>query len=219
MRRIAISLCLIGVLGVGAASCGSSGTSSSPTTTGASATSTTSMSSGTPTAGLTEHNDADVAFAERMIPHHQQALTMALMALDARAGASDAVKALATKINGAQTPEIKLMQGWLNTWAAPASATTVMQTMGSSPVGTSMTMTGADGMMSDVDMHAMAAATGPAFDKLWLTGMIAHHQGAITMAATEKQSGMNQEALALAASIASGQTAEVTEMQQMLGAG
>ena len=64
----------------------------------------------------------------------------------------------------------------------------------------------------------MGAATGPIFDKMWLTGMIAHHQGAIAMAGTEKQSGKNPDALNLADSIAAGQAAEVTEMQQLLGA-
>ncbi|MEO5900473.1 MAG: DUF305 domain-containing protein [Ilumatobacteraceae bacterium] len=173
------------------------------------------------TAATADHNDADVTFAQQMIPHHQQALTMATMAMDPKAGASSAVKALATRISAAQTPEIDMMQGWLDQWAVPMSETTDMHAMGSStPVGTGMgEMGGSDGMMTDADMQALATATGPAFDTLWLTGMITHHQGAIAMASTEKQTGTNADALKVADSIATGQAEEVTEMQQLLSAG
>ncbi|MEO5902277.1 MAG: DUF305 domain-containing protein, partial [Ilumatobacteraceae bacterium] len=73
MRRLVISLSLIGVLAVVTGACGSS---SSATSTASAAVST----SNTTTALSTEHNDADVTFAQKMIPHHQQALTMASMA-------------------------------------------------------------------------------------------------------------------------------------------
>jgi uncharacterized protein (DUF305 family) len=220
MRRIAISLSLVGILGVGAAACGSSNDSSS----GVPATTAVTAGTATPTtmpAGSVAHNDADVTFAQKMIPHHQQALAMATMAMDAKAGASAEVKALATKISAAQTPEIEMMQGWLDTWTVPMTASTDMHGAADS---TSMTTTmggmgDGDGMMSDADMHNLSTATGPAFDKLWLTGMIAHHQGAITMATTEQQAGTNPDAIKLADSIATGQAKEVTEMQQLLGAG
>jgi uncharacterized protein (DUF305 family) len=220
MRRIVISVGLIAALGIGTAACGSStdSTSGAQTTTPGTAAPTTASAMST---ADSTHNDADVTFAQKMIPHHQQALTMATMALDTKAGASAEVKALATKINAAQTPEIDMMQGWLDQWAVPMTDdTTAHGTGDSTPMATSMgTMGSSDGMMSDTDMHAMAAATGPAFDTMWLTGMIAHHQGAIAMANTEKQTGKNADALKLADSIATGQAAEVTEMQQLLTAG
>jgi len=222
MRRIAISLGLVGVLSLGAAACGSKDSSSTAASPTAAGTATPTTMPGLTTAAAGDHNDADVTFAQKMIPHHRQAITMSTMAMDSKAGASAAVKALATKISAAQTPEIDTMQGWLDKWAIPMSETTDMQNMGAStPMGTTMggAMGGSDGMMSDTDMTALSAATGPAFDKMWLTGMIAHHQGAIAMANTEQQNGKNADAIKLADSIATGQTTEVTEMQQLLGAG
>jgi uncharacterized protein (DUF305 family) len=219
MRRIAISLSLVGVLSVGAAACGSSNDSSAGAQTSAGQGTATTMPAA-PTPAM-DHNDADVTFAQKMIPHHQQALTMATMAMEDRAGASAEVKALATRISAAQTPEIEMMQGWLDHWAVPMSGTSDPHAMGASaPASTAMAgMGGVDGMMSDDDMHAMSMATGPAFDTMWLTGMIAHHQGAIAMATTEQQTGENPDAIALAGSIATGQATEVTEMQQLLAAG
>ncbi len=78
------------------------------------------------------------------------------------------------------------------------------------------TGTGTMMSMSESDMAALAAATGVEFDRLFLAQMIAHHQGAIDIAAVETAQGRNPQALALALAIAGGQAAEITEMQQLL---
>ncbi|HZM68072.1 MAG TPA: DUF305 domain-containing protein, partial [Nakamurella sp.] len=80
-------------------------------------------------------------------------------------------------------------------------------------VTTTMSM---PGMMSDADMQQLTAASGTAFDRLFLQQMIVHHQGALEMADTEIAQGSNTAALTLALAIKTSQTAEITEMQQML---
>jgi uncharacterized protein (DUF305 family) len=72
--------------------------------------------------------------------------------------------------------------------------------------------------MSEAGMTALRAATGVEFDTLFLQQMIAHHQGAVDMADVETAQGQNPDALALAQSIATGQTAEIVEIQKLLAA-
>jgi uncharacterized protein (DUF305 family) len=68
-------------------------------------------------AANTSFNEADVAFAQAMIPHHEQAVEMAKMASEK--GSDPKVKELAAKIRSAQDPEIATMKGWLSTWGKP----------------------------------------------------------------------------------------------------
>ncbi|SDO68760.1 Uncharacterized conserved protein, DUF305 family [Nakamurella panacisegetis] len=204
----------------------------SPGPTAASSTSMSSdtlssspMSSGAaeamPTAPAGPHNQADITFAQEMLVHHRGAITMADLA-PTRAS-SPAVKALAVKIKAAQTPEIEEMSGWLAAWA-PSSDMNGMPVTTSSPAAGGMsgmdhaagTTTAMPGMMSDAQMSQLTSAAGSAFDKLFLQLMITHHQGALTMADTEKSSGQNPAALALAKSIVASQTAEIATMQDLL---
>ena len=67
-----------------------------------------------------------------------------------------------------------------------------------------------------MELDALAAASGPDFDRLFLTRMIAHHQGAVAMAETEIADGENPDAIALAESIRDSQNAEIGEMQALL---
>ena len=85
--------------------------------------------------------------------------------------------------------------------------------MTSGGVTTTMSM---PGMTSDADMQQLAAASGTEFDRLFLQQMIVHHQGALEMADTEIAQGSNAAALALAQSIKTSQTAEISEMEQIL---
>jgi uncharacterized protein (DUF305 family) len=150
-------------------------------------------------------NAADVAFATNMIPHHQQALEMAKLAA-ARASNSQ-VKDLADGIAKAQDPEMETMAEWLRKCRHPVPPTT----------GTDSGHSGMPGMMSDEEMKNLTGATGPDFDRTFLQMMIRHHQGAIEMARTEQADGQNPEAKTLAENIAADQTAEITEMQSLLG--
>jgi uncharacterized protein (DUF305 family) len=158
------------------------------------------------TSSATTFNDADVQFAQMMIPHHQQAVQMAKLA-ETRAADPD-VKALAAQIKGAQDPEITTMTGWLTAWGKSTAAPDGghgMPEMSSMP-----------GMMSDNDMAKLEAAKGTEFDRMFVQMMIAHHNGAIQMAQDEQQNGANPEATALAATIEKTQTDEVTKMQAIL---
>jgi uncharacterized protein (DUF305 family) len=73
------------------------------------------------TSETADFNDADVMFAQMMIPHHEQAIEMSEIALDPASGASAAIQDLAIRIRDAQDPEIELMKGFLATWGAPVT--------------------------------------------------------------------------------------------------
>ncbi|MEV4761489.1 DUF305 domain-containing protein [Micromonospora chokoriensis] len=178
-------------------------------------------------ASASAHNAADVMFAQMMIPHHQQAVAMADLA--ATRAADPLVKQLAAQIKDAQAPEIATLSGWLSAWGAPmppgsgsAGPDSGMPGMGhgDSASPTSSGMPGMDhgmpGMMSDADMARLAAASGRDFDKQFLTMMIAHHEGAITMARTEAAQGANPDAKALAERIRTSQQAEIDTMRSIL---
>jgi len=163
------------------------------------------------------HNDADVSFAQEMIAHHQQALDMAKLA--STRGTNAQVKDLASRIEKAQDPEIQQMRGWLSQWgAATTSATSSMSGM-SMPSSSMPAMDHGSmpGMMSDADMQMLEQAAGIEFDEMFLRMMVQHHQGAVDMAKTELANGSNADAKALAQRIIDAQTAEITEMRQLLG--
>ncbi|WP_432015273.1 DUF305 domain-containing protein [Streptomyces cucumeris] len=156
-------------------------------------------------------NDADVHFAQKMIPHHQQALDMARLAADR---ASDAqVTRLAGRIEKAQGPEIRTMRSWLKSWGAPQpSSGSGMPGMDHGSDGGH----GMDGMMSQQEMDRLEAAEGAAFDRAFARLMIKHHKGAIAMAKKERENGRNTAAKELAGDIVTGQSAEVTTLRTVV---
>ncbi|MEO6411196.1 MAG: DUF305 domain-containing protein [Pedococcus sp.] len=157
----------------------------------------------------TSFNDADVTFAQSMIPHHQQAVTMAKMA---RSHASSAeVKSLATRIEAAQGPEIATMTGWLNAWGKDVPSGSGMGGMDHTMGGDGM-----PGMMGESEMNDLDTASGAGFDRMFLTMMIEHHTGAIEMAKTEQSEGESSDAVALAKKIEADQTAEIAVMKDLL---
>jgi uncharacterized protein (DUF305 family) len=157
-----------------------------------------------------QHNDTDIRFAQMMIPHHQQALAMAELALE-RAGNPE-VKALAEQIRAAQDPEIATLNGLLQNWGNPP-VEGEMTGMDHSE----MDHSGSSGMMSQADMDALAGASGAAFDTRFLELMIVHHEGAVAESERQVTDGANQQAKDLASRIISGQTAEIERMRQLLG--
>jgi uncharacterized protein (DUF305 family) len=149
-------------------------------------------------------NAADEAFVTGMIPHHEQALSMAAMVLD-KDGVDPRVLDLAERILAAQQPEIDLMNSWLEAWGVD------------SDMGDMEGMDhGSNGMMSDDDMAALEAASGAEASTLFLEQMVQHHTGAIEMAQQELDNGENSDALELAQTIIDAQSAEITEMQELL---
>lgn len=199
MRRLPL---LAAAFTVALAACGSSGSS------GSSATSTATTAAMSDTTAATSAAEADVTFAQSMIPHHEQAIEMAEMALDPKAAASAQVKDLATRIKAAQDPEIAQLEAWLTKSGKPMQ----MDTSGGHD------MAGMDGMMSADAMDALGKKSGKDFDKAWIGMMIDHHKGAITMAETQKAKGTDAELKTLADVIIAAQQKEITEMTGLGGA-
>jgi uncharacterized protein (DUF305 family) len=159
-----------------------------------------------------DHNQADVAFVQQMIPHHQQAVDMA--GLVPGHTTNPQVADLAGRIQKAQDPEIARMSHWLTSWGAPAPTSMPGMDHGSADHGTSM-----PGMMSPAEMTQLQQAEDAEFDRLWLGMMIKHHQGAIDMAETELAAGSNADAKKLAQQIVDAQQAEIDEMHALLPQG
>ncbi|MBU9766191.1 DUF305 domain-containing protein [Mycobacterium sp. TNTM28] len=160
------------------------------------------------------HNDADVMFAHHMIPHHQQAVEMSDVLL-AKSGIDAQVTELATRIKDAQAPEIAQMQDWLRQWGNPPMPP--MTPGGADHGGGHGDMPAMQGMVSEADMTALRNAEGAEAAKLYLTHMIAHHEGAIVMAKDEIHDGQYPAAIELARTIVNTQQQEIGQMRQILG--
>ncbi|MGH3676000.1 MAG: DUF305 domain-containing protein [Mycobacterium sp.] len=210
-RLILISAGAVAALVV-AAGCGNNDAGTEhPTGHTASATATDSPTTAAPSSQ--DHNDSDVTFARHMIPHHQQAIEMSdivlgKQAIDAR------VTDLATKIKAAQDPEIKQMQDWLNQWGNPPMPPMAQENMpGHDMPGMSDSSMG---MMSEQQINALRNAQGVEASRLFLTDMIAHHEGAIAMAQTEIEEGQFPPAVELARSIVTSQQQEIDTMKDIV---
>ncbi|GAA2575127.1 MULTISPECIES: DUF305 domain-containing protein [Streptomyces] len=160
-----------------------------------------------------QHNAADVAFAKGMIPHHRQAVEMAGLAPD-RAGSAE-VKKLAADIEKAQGPEIRTLSGWLTSWGEEVPAEGAMDHSMHDMGGTG----GMDGMMTAEEMTGLEDASGKAFDTAFLELMVKHHEGAVDMARTERADGAHGPARKMAGEIIDSQSAEIEQMNELLGKG
>lgn len=149
-------------------------------------------------------NQRDVLFAANMIMHHRQALDMSALAETRAAG--QPVKDLAAAVSAAQAPEIETLSGWLTGWGEQ-----VPEDM------SSMDMSGAmPGMQSLADLEKLADLEGAAFDRQFLTMMLAHHEGAVTMAKAELQGGSDPATKKLAEQVVTTQTAEIEQIRSLL---
>ncbi|MDT5354895.1 MAG: hypothetical protein QOJ56_3427 [Mycobacterium sp.] len=173
--------------------CSSSGNQSA--TSGTSSAGSSAAATSTPATGA--HNQADVTFAQNMIPHHEQHCIQMSDIILRKQGIDPRVVQLANQIKAEQGPEIQQMRSWLSQWGQP-------------------TISMAPGMMSDQDMTALQNAQGVDASKQFLTGMIQEHQAAIAMAQDEIKSGQNQPAVALAHTIVTNHQQEITTMQGIL---
>jgi len=143
----------------------------------------------------------DQMFLQMMIPHHEQAIQMSEFALT-RSKNPEVLK-LANQIKDGQSAEVTQMKSWL----ADAGV--------SADMGHEMDH-GMGGMMTDADMAALESSTGAAFDKLFLTSMIAHHEGALHMVLMIQDS-RDSNLLTLHDDIIKTQSAEVEWMKKLLG--
>lgn len=148
-------------------------------------------------------NSADVSYARMMIQHHAQALEMTELA-PARAESSKIVK-LAERIAAAQRPEIKAMQGWLKSHDKAERDDGHGHDHATMP-----------GMATQAQLKQLRAADGKAFDQLFLTLMITHHQGAITMSTELKGQGNNIRMEEMADDVAAQQTSEISRMRDLM---
>ena len=156
-------------------------------------------------------NHSDVAFVQMMVPHHAQALTMSSLA-PTRAS-SPAVKALARRIKGSQGPEVMTLSAWLQArdLEVPKAGEDPSHYDHGEHGHTPMM-----GMLTDTEMARLKAARGSRFDRLFLRGMISHHQGAVGMAKVVATDGTDLQVSEIAADVATGQAAEITRMRALL---
>jgi uncharacterized protein (DUF305 family) len=154
------------------------------------------------------HTPADVRFMQGMIGHHAQALEMTEL-VTARTR-RDEMRLLARRIELSQADEITLMRHWLqvrgeqvpNEHAHHAPGATLMP-----------------GMLSPEEMDRLAAVTGVEFDRLFLEGMIKHHDGALTMVSdlfANPGAGQEPEMFAFASDVDADQRIEIDRMSAML---
>lgn len=201
MNRTPLVLCAAtaAVLALSACSTGNDDTGAAATTTSA------TSASAAPGAGesTTEHNQADVMFAQMMMPHHQQAIEMSDIIL-AKDDIPADVTRLAEEIKAAQGPEIAQLTQWLGQWGEPTA-----------PHG-GHDMAEMDGMLSEEELGRLSAAEGTDAARLFMQQMIGHHEGAVTMAEEEIADGSYPPAIDLARTIIDTQQQEIDTMRGLL---
>lgn len=150
-------------------------------------------------------NDADLTFVRDMIVHHGQAVEMADLAPD-RADRDD-VTGLADRIADTQRPEIDMLNRWLALHELPKV----------DPAGHGAAHAGMPGMATPEQMDQLRRARGADFDRLFLTLMVAHHEGALTMVETVRRAGVSVRVQEIADDVAVTQSDEIHRMRGMLG--
>lgn len=151
------------------------------------------------------YTKADIEFMQGMIAHHAQAIVMSRMA--ETNGANPHVLKLSRKIDQSQVPEIIIMQQWLRRYGQFAPDTASWHDMRM------------DGMLTDDELKDMSEAKGVAFDRLFLTGMIKHHAGALKMVDDlfiSPGAGQEVDANVFANDVLTSQTAEIGIMWRLL---
>ena len=167
-------------------------------------------------------SDADVKFMQGMIMHHSQAVEMTEL-LRTRSQDKE-VQALGKRISISQTDEMRFMKEWLAERGLPLSEPSSMDMAGMDMAGMdhdhmNMAMPMMPGMLTPAQMKALAAATGPQFDHLFLTGMIQHHTGALIMVKDLFRvpgAGQDPRLFDFASDVDNTQQAEIDIMKHML---
>ena len=149
------------------------------------------------------HNSTDVMFAQMMIPHHQQAIDMADMALNPSRHASEELRNLASEMKTAQTMEVAKLTQLLQQWGEPI----VMHHHEDMQ----------DGMLSSDELSALSKKQGLTFDQSWARAMIVHHRGALSMVRAF-DTGASLEIQKLNRDIVTAQGQEITLLKQIANA-
>jgi uncharacterized protein (DUF305 family) len=151
---------------------------------------------------------ADIKFMQGMIGHHTQAIEMTDL-LQTRTSSED-MKKLALRIQVSQVDEIKMMQSWLQSRGQPVPAPGAMHMHGATLM---------PGMLTAEEMATLAGAHGAAFDRLFLEGMIKHHNGALTMVKdlfASPGAAQESDVYAFASDVTADQQMEIDRMSTML---
>jgi uncharacterized protein (DUF305 family) len=178
-------------------------------------------------ATLPPRSPADVQFMQGMIMHHAQAVEMTAL-IESHTTTKD-LRSLAARISHSQSDEIKFMKRWLEARGEPSGEPSSPMTH-EMPMDKSMDMSSHSGhsmhpmlmpgMLTAKQMEALKKAKGEEFDRLFLTGMIQHHNGALIMVKDlfdTAGAGQDAELFSFATDVDSGQRAEIRIMQTMLG--
>jgi len=161
------------------------------------------------------HTEADTRFMSHMIGHHAQAIVMSEWA--PTHGANPEVRRLAERIINAQQDEIASMQRWLKSRGEPVPET--------SAAGMKMTMGGQEhtmlmpGMLTEAQMRQLDQARGPEFDRLFLTFMIQHHKGAVSMVKDlfgSRGAAQDETVFKFANDVSVDQSTEIARMEKIL---
>ena len=172
-------------------------------------------------ATLSPRSAADVKFMQGMIMHHAQAVEMTAL-IESRTQNKE-LRLLGARISHSQSEEIKFMQRWLETREESTSLPMQDMKRTSMPGMSGMDMSSQPmlmpGMLTPRQMQALKEAKGKEFDRLFLTGMIQHHNGALIMVKDlfdTAGAGQDAELFNFATDVDSGQRAEIRIMQTML---
>jgi uncharacterized protein (DUF305 family) len=174
----------------------------------------TTSGSAKPGVGRYPFTQADVDFMSHMIAHHAQALVMSGWAPSH--GASPSVRRLAERIVNGQQDEIATMQRWLRDRNQPVPEPGKAMKMESPHHNHGMLM---PGMLTEVQMKELDQARGPEFDRFFLTYMIQHHQGALTMVQQlfgTRGAAQDEVTFKLASDVSADQSSEISRMESML---
>jgi uncharacterized protein (DUF305 family) len=176
--------------------------------------------------GIPPYTKADVAFMQGMISHHAQAVTMSSFAEPN--GASSEVRVLAGRITVAQTDEIAFMKTWLGKRKQTVPAGDMEAMAHAHHAGMDMSAMGAaggtgsgmmPGMLTTAQMDTLTSAKGPAFEWYFLTFMIQHHRGAISMVdelMSAKGSANDDDVFKFVSDVVADQSTEIDRMELML---
>ena len=165
-------------------------------------------------ATLPPHSPADTQFMQNMIMHHAQAVEMTAL-MDTHTENKD-LRSLGARISRSQADEIKFMKRWLT--ARDESTSPPMHHMPAMDMSSHQMLM--PGMLTEKQMAALRKAKGQEFDKLFLRGMIQHHNGALIMVKElfdNAGAGQDAELFNFVTDVDSGQRAEIRIMQTMLG--
>jgi uncharacterized protein (DUF305 family) len=163
------------------------------------------------------YTEADIQFMSGMIHHHAQAIVMSGWA--PTHDASPSLRIMAERIINAQQDEIATMQTWLRDRQQPVPE--------AKPGPMKMKMNGMEhemlmpGMLTEAQMHELDAARGPDFDRLFLTYMIQHHRGAVSMVQdlfATSGAAQDEVTFKLANDVSADQSSEIARMETMLAA-